>query len=79
MSNSNNSEVARLREQIALEYEAAQRGLVGMAITARHDVIEARMERIAEYHQALAREIGSQEAIRVVYELANEGTQEAQG
>jgi hypothetical protein len=74
----NQSEVARLRQQIALEYEAAQRALTGMAITARHDFITARMERIAEYHQELVKEVGSPEAIRVVYELANESIQEAQ-
>ena len=71
MSTSHNvSMVAHLRQQIALEYEAAERGLVGMAMTARHDFIQARMERIAEYHQVLVKELGEQEAIRVVYEVA---------
>ncbi len=49
-----NSEVARLLQQIDMEYEAAQRGLEGMAITARHDFITARMENIAQHHRSLA-------------------------
>ena len=42
------SEVARLMRQIYLELEAAERGLYGMAITARHDAINARMQRGGE-------------------------------
>lgn len=42
------SEVARLMRQIDLELEAAQRGLHGFAITARHDLINARMQRGGE-------------------------------
>ncbi len=42
------SEVARLMRQIDLELEAAQRGLYGFAITARHDFITARMQRGGE-------------------------------
>ena len=56
------SEVARLMQQIDLEYEAAQQGLEGMAITARHAFITARMERIAEHHHTLARLVDTQEA-----------------
>lgn len=75
----NQSEVARLRQQIALEYEAAQRGLVGMAITARHDFITARMEHIAEHHQALVKQVGNLEAMKMMSEVANETRQERQG
>jgi hypothetical protein len=39
----NKSEIARLRQQIALEEEAAYRGFYGYATVARHDFIEARM------------------------------------
>ena len=38
------SEVARLMRQITLEYESAELGLTGMAITAKHEFITARME-----------------------------------
>ena len=57
-----NSEVARLLQQIDMEYEAAQRGLEGMAITARHDFITARMERIAQHHRSLAQLVDTDEA-----------------
>ncbi len=42
------SEVARLMRQIDLELEAAERGLHGFAMTARHDLINARMQRGGE-------------------------------
>ena len=42
------SEVARIMRQIDLELEAAQRGLYGFASTARHDFINARMQRGGE-------------------------------
>ena len=49
------SEISRLLAQIDAEVEAAQQGLYGIAITAPHYVIEARMEQIAQRHtKALA-------------------------
>ncbi len=42
------SEVGRLVRQIDLEQEAAERGMYGSAITARHDFINARMQRGGE-------------------------------
>ena len=44
-----NSEVACAMRQIDLELEAADRALHGYAITARHDFINARMQRQGEY------------------------------
>ena len=58
----NKSEVARLLEQIDQEYEAAQRGLEGMAITARHDFITVRMERIASHYRSLSQVVDPDEA-----------------
>jgi len=46
-------DVARLRQRIALEYEAAMRGPTSLAITAPHEFITARMEHIAECHEKL--------------------------
>jgi hypothetical protein len=60
------SDVARLRQRIALEYEAAMRGLTGLAITAPHEFITARMERIADCHQELQALVGEPAAIQVV-------------
>ncbi len=56
------SEVQRLLQQIDQEYEAAEQGLHGMAITARHDFITARMERIAHYTLQLAHTVKLEEA-----------------
>ncbi len=60
------SEVARLMQQIEREYEAAMRGLTGLAITAPHEFITARMERIAECHEELQALVGEPAAIQVV-------------
>ena len=50
----NQSEVARLLAQIGMEYEAAQRGLTGLASgTSNHQFITARMERISDLHTSL--------------------------
>jgi hypothetical protein len=43
------SEIARFREQQALEEEALRMAHSGYAITARHDFINARMQRQGEY------------------------------
>lgn len=61
------SEVARLMQQIALEHEAAQRGLTGTAYgTAKHAFITERMENIGRYHETLKQIVGEQEAIKMV-------------
>lgn len=62
------SDVARLRQRIQLEYEAATRGLTSIAITAPHEFITTRMERIAACHQELKALLGEQAAIQVVAE-----------
>ena len=48
MLDTGTSEVAHFRQQQALLEEAAQRGLSGLAIVARHEIITARMMRGAE-------------------------------
>lgn len=61
------SEVAALRQQIALEMTAMRRGLLGISTgTARHAFIHARMERIGACHDTLAHSIGEQAATQVV-------------
>jgi hypothetical protein len=57
------SEVARLRAQIDLEFEAMQRGLHGVAAgTAKHQFIMAKMERAGRLTDELAGYVGEQEA-----------------
>ena len=64
------SGVAQLRQQIAEELEAMQRGFSAYAAgVARHDFIQARMERIGDRQEELAACIGPDDAAHVVCEL----------
>ena len=59
----NLSEVARMRQQIDAEYEAAQRGLFGLAYgLSRHDFITRRMEAVADEAFRRREQDGDQEA-----------------
>jgi len=59
----NKSEVARLKRQITEEYEAAQRGLSGLASgAARHAFISAKMRRMDRAHQCLIGLLGRERA-----------------
>lgn len=61
------SEVARLREQISREHEAACWALTGPAIgTAQHWFIARRMERIGNYQERLSTLVGEQTSIAMV-------------
>ncbi len=63
------SEVARLLAQINEEYEAAQRGLAGLAQgISQHQFITRRMERIGEFHSQLHSILGS-EAMALIGEM----------
>jgi len=66
----NQSEVARLREQIESQLQAMQQGLRGLSSgTARHAFIQARMKRIGQYQDELAQQVGEQEADQVLWRL----------
>ena len=63
------SEVAQQLEQIKQQYEAAQRGLSGLAQgTARHAFITAKMKRMGQIHEELQRLVGPEQANRLVAE-----------
>ncbi len=84
MNTKNQSEVARLLQQISEEYEAATRGLSGLASgTARHDFITKKMENMGQNFEDLAEAVGSkQEAMaifaQVLARLPEEGSGHAQ-
>jgi len=60
------SEVTRMRQQIDLEHEAAQRGLIGLSSgTAQHAFITARMMRLAQHIEHL-KEQGKHEEVRAI-------------
>ena len=54
----NQSEVARILQQIETEYVAAQGGLTGLAQCAKHAAITARMEHMGQLHQDLHTLVG---------------------
>ncbi len=63
------STVAQLRNQIEAEYIAAQRGLEGLAMVARHQFITARMENMDRYHRQLVGLVGEERAIQMVAQV----------
>ncbi len=65
----NHSEIACLRQRIAEEYEAAMRGLTGLAYgCAKHEFITKPMEQVGTCHETLQRLVGEQEATRMLAE-----------
>ena len=63
------SEIADLRQQIDLEYQAMQNAMLLFAEgNARHAFITARMNGVGYYQQALAVHIGKEAAGKFVYE-----------
>jgi hypothetical protein len=71
------SDVAQLMQQITAEYEAAVRGLHGLAQgTAQHSFITQRMENMATCHEALKGLVGEQEAIKFVAQALEQASDE---
>ena len=66
----NFSEVTRLRTQIAEEYEAVHTALTSVAVVARHDCLQRRLERVVELQRRLIGEVGREEAIRILVNIA---------
>lgn len=70
---SNQSEIAGLRQQIEAQLVAMRRGLSGLSSgTARHAFITARLERIGAYQDGLASRLGENAATMLVYGLYND-------
>lgn len=69
----NESEVARLRQQIEVQLVAMRRGLTGLSSgAARHAFIHARMEHIGTCQSRLADQLGEHDADMLIYNLYNE-------
>lgn len=65
-----NSEVARLLTQITTEYEAAQRGLTGVAYgSSQHAFITARLENMGSIHIRLQELVGDDAIALIAKEL----------
>lgn len=66
------SEVARLLSQISAEYEAAQRGLTGLAYgTSQHEFITARMDQMGRLHGQLQSLVGDVAIAMIADQLNN--------
>jgi len=66
------SEVARLLLRISQEYEAAQRGLTGLAFgTSKHEFITAKMEHMGQLHSELQSIVGEEAIALIVDTLEN--------
>ena len=78
MEENNKSEVARIKRQIELEYEAAQRGMYGFAAGAtKHEFINARVENIGRYHEKLKTLVSEREATKALAEALEQAGTEA--
>ena len=63
------SKVAHLMQQIALEYEAAERGLTGLAYgTSHHQFMTTRTENICHLQKQVLELVGPQEAAKLLLE-----------
>jgi hypothetical protein len=72
MDGPNKSEIARLREQIALEYRAAQRVFTDFTPTARHEYMIKRQEKIAAHFNQLTHHMSYEDAMLLVIQVDNE-------
>ena len=72
MSMTNKSEVAQLRERIALEYQAANRVFTDFTPTARHEFIIKRQENIAVYFKELQQYMSSEDALEIIIEVGDQ-------
>ncbi len=72
MSMTNKSEVAQLRERIALEYQAANRVFTDFTLTARHEFITKRQENIAACFAELQQYMSSEAAMELIIQLGNQ-------
>lgn len=69
MDSTNKSEVAKIRERIALEYEAAKHVFEGFSQTASHAFITARQENIEACYTELIQYMTPAEAIQIMVEV----------
>lgn len=63
------SEIARLREQVRLEYESAKNGLEGLGMVARHDFISKRQHNIETCFTQLTQHMSPDQATLLLMEV----------
>ncbi|GEM_PF-2741045 len=63
------SEVARLRQQIADEYDAIKQALEGPAVVGRHDIISHRHGNLDEHYAKLCQYMSEEQAATTVWDI----------
>ena len=66
------SEVARIREQIAKEYQSAQFVFSGFTETAKHEFLTRRTENLANHFEKLKEHVPEQEAMQILIQESNQ-------
>ena len=66
------SSVAHIREQIALEAQAARLALNGYSATAQHSIIDSKYKQIGMHLEELKRELGEQQALALVVDILHQ-------
>lgn len=66
------SEIARIRQQIADEYLSAQFVFEGFTPTGKHELITQRQERIANHFEELQKHLTPEQAMQILIEESNQ-------
>ncbi len=74
MHKPNRSEVARIKQQIAVEYQAASLVFTGFTATARHAYLTARQENLGAYFEELTQHLSPEEAMQAFIQAQAETT-----
>ena len=63
------SEVARIREQIAREYQSAQQVFGGFTPTAKHEFLTKGQENLGMYFEELKKHMSPEEAMQIFMQI----------
>ncbi len=65
------SEVARIRQQIAAEYQSVQRVFEDFTPTGKHEFLTKRQENIARHFEELTQHMSREEAMETMIQLSS--------
>ena len=65
------SEIARIREQIAREYQSVQRVFEDFTPTGKHEFLTKRQENIASHFEELTQHMSPEEAMQTLLQLTS--------
>jgi len=73
--NFNQSEVARIKEQITREYQAAQHVFGGFTPTAKHEYLTKRQENLGMHFEELKKHMSPEEAMQIFMQVEKKGNE----